>query len=46
MNVPSYLAQYADLWQIDPHQAALAWFKNANYGLFIHYGLFSQLGRG
>jgi len=46
MNVPTYLAPYADLWQRDPHQAALTWFQNANYGLFIHYGLYSQLGRG
>lgn len=26
--------------------ARLAWFANAGYGLFIHYGLYSQLGRG
>lgn len=24
----------------------LDWFKQARYGLFIHYGLYSQLGRG
>lgn len=46
MNVPSHLSAYADLWQVDPRQASLAWFKNANYGMFIHYGLYSQLGRG
>jgi alpha-L-fucosidase len=27
-------------------QAALEWFRNAKFGLFMHYGLYSQLGRG
>ncbi|MHC4871126.1 MAG: alpha-L-fucosidase [Planctomycetota bacterium] len=26
--------------------ANIDWFKEARYGLFIHYGLYSQLGRG
>jgi alpha-L-fucosidase len=25
---------------------AIDWFVNARYGMFIHYGLYSQLGRG
>lgn len=28
----------------NPRDAAVAWFRNAKYGLFIHYGLYSQLG--
>ena len=28
------------------HQDALKWFQNAKFGLFMHYGLYSQLGRG
>jgi len=45
-NVPSYLKGYEDLYKEDPHKAAQAWFKNARFGLFIHYGLYSLLGRG
>ncbi len=44
-KVPSYLADYTALYQQDPHQAALAWFANAKFGLFMHYGLYSLLGR-
>src|ERR1700722_7096573 len=44
--VPSYLKNHADLYERDPHAAALAWFQNAKWGLFMHYGLYSQLGRG
>ncbi|MGB2823737.1 MAG: alpha-L-fucosidase, partial [Phycisphaerae bacterium] len=29
----------------EPRRAALEWFRNARYGLFIHYGLYSLLGR-
>ena len=28
------------------HAAALAWFQKAKFGLFMHYGLYSQLGQG
>ena len=45
-NVPNYLSDYKDLWNLNPHKANLEWFKNANYGLFIHYGLYSLLGKG
>ncbi len=44
-RVPSYLRDYADLYQADPRQAATEWFRNAKYGLFLHYGLYSLLGR-
>jgi len=45
MNVPSYLSTHADLYHADAHGAALAWFGQARYGLFLHYGLYSLLGR-
>ncbi|RMD74071.1 MAG: alpha-L-fucosidase precursor [Lentisphaerae bacterium] len=45
-KVPGYLGSYSALWEHDPHQANLSWFHRANWGLFIHYGLYSQLGRG
>jgi alpha-L-fucosidase len=44
--VPSYLSQYSELWQQDPHNANLEWFRNARFGMFIHYGLYSLLGKG
>jgi alpha-L-fucosidase len=44
--VPSYLRDYATQYAADPHGAALAWFAEARYGLFMHYGLYSLLGRG
>ncbi len=42
---PRYLSAYADLWATDPHAANLAWWKQAGWGLFLHYGLYSQVGR-
>lgn len=44
--VPSYLKNCADLYARDPKAAALAWFKDAKFGLFMHYGLYALLGRG
>ncbi|MFC1766470.1 alpha-L-fucosidase [Planctomycetota bacterium] len=46
VNVPSYLKGYEDLYAQDPHKAALAWFRDARFGLFMHYGLYSILGQG
>lgn len=45
-HIPSYLSGYADEFKKDPHAAALSWFKDAGFGLFLHYGLYSLLGRG
>jgi alpha-L-fucosidase len=45
-KTPNYLSDYSELYQNDPHQANLEWFKNAKWGLFMHYGLYSQLQRG
>ena len=44
-EVPTYLADYADAYRQNPREAALAWFRDAKYGLFLHYGLYSLLGR-
>lgn len=43
---PAYLAAYKALYAKDPHAAALSWFSNARFGLFLHYGLYSLLARG
>lgn len=45
MTTPNYLRGYEELHDTDPRQAALTWFKQARYGLFLHYGLYSLLGR-
>ena len=45
-TVPAYLKDYSSLWSQNPQAANLAWFKEAKFGLFIHYGLYSALGTG
>lgn len=45
MTLPSYLKDYSDTYQSDPRGAALSWFREARFGLFLHYGLYSLLGR-
>ncbi len=42
MKLPTYLQPYAGN---DPREANLAFFRQARYGLFLHYGLYSLLGR-
>ena len=43
LNAPSYLKGYEDLFAQDPRQAALTWFQEAEFGLFVHYGLYSLM---
>ncbi|MGI5818764.1 MAG: alpha-L-fucosidase [Armatimonadota bacterium] len=43
--VPSYLSGYADRYADDPRAAAIEWFRDAKYGLFLHFGLYSLVGR-
>jgi len=45
-QIPAYLQNYKDLYLNNPREANLQWFKDARFGLFIHYGLYSQLGKG
>ncbi|MBN2820291.1 MAG: alpha-L-fucosidase [Bacteroidales bacterium] len=44
--VPKYLKDYRKLYSDSPQKAAIEWFTDARFGLFIHYGLYSLLGRG
>jgi alpha-L-fucosidase len=44
-TVPNYLSGSEELFGQDPRAAAVAWFRDAKYGLFLHYGLYSLLGR-
>lgn len=45
-TVPGYLSGYGNAYGTDPKQANLDWFEAAKFGMFIHYGLYSLLGRG
>ena len=45
-EVPSYLSEHQAAFRQNPRQANLDWFVEAKYGMFIHYGLYSQLEKG
>lgn len=45
MEIPNYLRRYKSLYERDPREAAKRCFADAGYGLFLHYGLYSLLGR-
>jgi len=40
-SVPSYLTGYEALYATNPRAAAIQWFREAKFGLFLHYGLYS-----
>ena len=42
-EVPTYLKGYTALYRDNPRAAALQWFREAKFGLFLHYGLYSLL---
>ncbi len=44
--MPSYLKGFEKEFANNPRGAALEWFLDAKFGLFIHYGLYSLLGKG
>jgi alpha-L-fucosidase len=46
VKVPGYLSGHAELYKTNPRQANLEWFKDAKFGLFMHYGLYSILEDG
>jgi alpha-L-fucosidase len=45
-KIPSFLKGYEQKYLEHPREAVLDWFREAKFGLFIHYGLYSLLGRG
>jgi alpha-L-fucosidase len=45
-QIPAYLKDYREGYNQTPRAANLHWFKDAGFGMFIHYGLYSQLGKG
>lgn len=46
INIPSFLIGYEELYKKNKRGASLQWFKDAKFGLFLHYGLYSLLGEG
>ncbi len=44
--VPAHLRGYEEQPEKNPRAASLAWFQNAKFGLFMHYGVYSILGHG
>jgi len=42
---PSYLKGYEAQYAKNPRAAAIEWFRRARFGLFLHYGLYSLVGR-
>jgi alpha-L-fucosidase len=45
-GVPSYLRGFEKQYAQNPRAAAAEWFRQARFGLFLHYGLYSLLERG
>jgi alpha-L-fucosidase len=39
-SMPEYLKDYSELYKTNQKEAALKWFKEADFGLFLHYGLY------
>src|SRR5210317_686458 len=44
--IPTYLQGLEEEFRENPREANLEWFKEAKYGMFIHYGLYSLLEKG
>ena len=45
-DLPAHLTGYEAPYREDPRAAALRWFRDARYGLFVHYCLASLLPGG
>lgn len=43
---PPHLRGFEKLYEIDPRAASRQWFREARFGLFMHFGLYSSIGRG
>lgn len=45
-SVPEYLKEYSKTYLKNPKDAAIKWFREAHFGLFMHYGVYSLPGKG
>lgn len=43
--MPAYLKGYEKAYAANPRAAAIEWFREAKFGLFLHYGLYSLEAR-
>lgn len=43
--MPPYLSGYEKLYDSNPRSAAVEWFRDARFGLFLHWGLYSLMER-
>lgn len=41
---PPFLAGYEEWYDVNPRAATLKWYRDARFGLQIHYGIYSQVG--
>ena len=39
--IPGYLKGYENIYKKDPRSAAIQWFRDAKFGLFVHFNLVS-----
>jgi alpha-L-fucosidase len=44
-SMPGWLADAPEAYANNPRAAAIEWMRQAKYGLFLHYGLYSLEGR-
>ena len=45
-EIPYFLKGYEALYEESPQKAALSWFKDARFGLFIHWRPAALYGKG
>ena len=45
-EMPYFLKGYEKQYKKSPKEAALSWFKDARFGLFVHWGPASLYGQG
>lgn len=46
LEMPAYLKGFETDWAESPREANRKWFKQAKFGLFMHYGVYSLLEKG
>lgn len=45
-EIPYFLKGYEAEYEKSPREAALSWFKDARFGLFVHWGPATLYGKG
>ncbi len=42
-EIPYYMKGYEKMWKINPKAAAIEWFRDAHFGMFVHFSPASRL---